>query len=625
MRTDDGIGGVITSALRMSRQHVIYAAIFSGFINILYLVPSIYMLQVYGRVVPTRGLGTLTLLTLLLAVSLAVFALLDLLRMQLLRRMSVRLERIAAPAILKGALSASTAPIALRSQAVRDLDTLRSILVGPAILALFDAPWAPIYLIVCGLLHPFLGLFALFCCIVLALLTYLNERATKDGILEVSSLSTESFRMQEYAFRTSEVSRALGMSRAMVRHQLRSRAGILHVQGGVTRTSSRYMALTKFMRMLFQSLALGLGAWLAVDGLISAGAIFAASLILGRALAPIEQILGATKNVMNAQAAYRNLKSIDKLLGLEGPRTKLPAPLGHLSVENVSVATPARDKVILKNISFTASPGELIALVGPSGSGKSTLLRVLAGALEPTQGQVRIDNALHSDWDPDELGRHIGYLPQEPTLMPFTVRDNISRLLAWDATPEMMEGLDVRIVEAAKIAAAHDIIMRMPRAYETELGQNAGGLSAGQQQTVALARALFDWPTLVLLDEPNAHLDSKGEAQLLETLMELKRRQSTIIVSSHRTSILRVADRVLLLQDGVAETVNHREGALAPRGEPGQIPQPGPDGTVTDQQGTPDGGPQGGPPQGQPGQKPRPQEGQDGGRGDSPANIGTES
>lgn len=557
-------GGAIGAALQSCRRHLIYAGIFSGFINILYLVPSIYMLQVYNRVVPTRGVGTLILLTLVLVVCLGVFAMLDMIRMQLLQRLSMRVERIAAPSILMAAMNASRAPVSARVQAINDLDTVRTTMMGPAVIALFDAPWAPIYIIVSALLHPLLGLFALFCCIVLIGLAYASDRATSNAVRSITKQSNEATQAQEMAFRTSEVSRALGMTRAMVNYQLNQRTGIVSGQGKTAHISGRYLAVTKFCRLLFQSLSLGLGAYLAVQQQISAGAIFAASLILGRALAPIEQITGALKSVTSARAAYRNLLSIDSALGVEGTRTKLPDPTGMISVEGLTIMAPGTERPLLMGINFWVEPGEVIALVGPSGAGKSTLLRAIAGVLPATRGEVRLDNALHNDWDRDALGRHIGYMPQDPTLMPFTVRENVSRFAGWVNSSEDSADLDRRIVEAAKLSGAHDIIMRLAKGYETDLGSRAVGLSAGQSQTIALARALFDWPKIVLLDEPNAHLDSDGENRLLQTISELKARKSSVIVSSHRTSVLQIADKVLVLRDGKVHAFADRDQFLRP-------------------------------------------------------------
>lgn len=561
-RSESGGGnGVVKAALAECRWHFVFVGLFSGLINLLYLAPSLYMLQVYDRVVPTRGTTTLLLLTLILAFALLVFVGLDSIRMRLLQRASVRLERMATPRLLSMALGASGAPVAVRAQAIRDLDTVRGILTGPAIIAIFDAPWAPIYLIVSYMLHPFFGLFALACGAILVLLAWIGERSTAGEVRRLSARSSEVYRMQEFALQTSEVSNVLGMRQAMVANQLTHRGDLVGRQVEVARLSGNFLATTKFLRMLFQSAALGMGAWLAIDQRISAGSIFAASLILGRALQPIEQILAALKNVLSASTAYRNLSRISDTLSHGADRTQLPRPVGAVTAENLTVLAPGSDKAILKDVSLWLAPGESLALVGPSGAGKSTLIRVLAGALTPNSGEVRIDGARHSDWDRDDLGQYIGYMPQDPTLFPFTIHENISRLRAHVEGPS--KELDLRVVEAATIAGAKDIILKLPQGYETDLGAGTA-LSAGQRQVVALARALFDWPPIVILDEPNAHLDGDGEARLIKTIAELKTRGCCVIVSSHRTGILQVVDKILVLRDGAVNAFGPRDAILRP-------------------------------------------------------------
>lgn len=548
---------LVRGALEACRRHFLYAALFSGLINILYLAPSIFMLQVYDRVVPTRGTPTLVLLLVVLAFALVVLALMDLARMQLLQRASVRLENRAAGPLLNQILGADGLPPAARSQALRDFDMLRGTLTGPAIIAVFDAPWAPIYIIVSFLLHPWLGVLALVSAIALAALAWASERSTETDIREANASHTEIGRLQEFSLQASEVARALGMRRALVGRHLVDRARLAILQGGVARRSARFLALTKFLRLLLQSVALAVGAWLAIEQQISAGAIFAAALILGRALQPIEQILGALKNMLSARSAYCSLVRFSDTACFDPDRTALPPPQGRLAVQGISVLAGAGERPILRDISFWAEPGELVALIGPSGAGKSTLLRMLAGALDPADGEIRIDGARHCDWDRDLLGRHIGYMPQDPTLFPATIHANICRLASF--VDGDRQELDRRVIEAAQLAGAHDIILGLPKAYDTDLSGRVGGLSAGQRQAVALARALYGAPSLVLLDEPNAHLDSEGEARLIATFAELKKRKATLVVSTHRTGILQVADKVLVLRDGEVQAFGSRD------------------------------------------------------------------
>ncbi|WP_162242926.1 type I secretion system permease/ATPase [Sphingomonas sp. Leaf412] len=549
----------MTAALRGARRHFVLAAVFSGFVNLLYLVPSIFMLQVYDRVVPTRGAATLLFLILILALSLIVLSVLDVARMRLLLRASVRLEKRAAAPILHRILGAGSASPGDRAAAIRNFDVLRGVLTGPAILALFDAPWAPIYIAVCFLLHPWLGAFALFASVLLAAVALLSEQMTKRAAAETQMRSAVQGRMQDYAVQAAEVGRVLGMRDTIVRLQLNDRADLVARQGQLAETSGAFLAVTKFLRQLFQSLALALGAWLAINQSISMGAIFAASLLVGRALAPVEQILGSWKNVLSARAAYAGLSAFLRLPDDTAPRTALPRSRGAVTVAGVSVRAPGSERLLLDDVGFSVSPGEIVALIGPSGAGKSTLLRVIAGAIAPDRGEVRIDGTSLADWDREALGASVGYTPQTPTLFPATVSANISRFAAargGDAPAD----LDAMVVDAAMRAGAHETIQRFAQGYDTMLTiREAGGLSAGQRQLVSLSRALFGNPSLLLLDEPNAHLDVNGEAALMKTMATLRAQGVAIVVSTHRPSLLQVADRMLLVRDGTVTPIDPAE------------------------------------------------------------------
>jgi len=579
----------LRAALQACRTHFIYAGVFSGLINILYLAPSIFMLQVYDRVVPTRGGATLFVLTLILTVTLIVFSLLDTVRMRLLLRASVRLEKLAAPNILHRILGTNGATAMQRAEAMRNFDKLRGVLTGPAIIALFDAPWAPIYIIICYLLHPWIGLLALLSSVLLIGIAVASDLYTKKGLASTIHKSSVSYQAQDFSIQSAEVARALGMRDALVTRHLLERSEVVREQGDVAGSSGLFLATTKFFRLLFQSLALALGAWLAIEQKISAGSIFAASLILGRALQPVEQILGALKNVMEAQAAYKALSDFCKLPDVTVHKTQLPDPRGHIQVSGVTVRAPGVERPLLQNVSFEVQPGDIVAIVGPSGAGKSTLLRVLSGALECDEGEVRVDGASLADWDREALGRCSGYMPQTPTLFPAAVHTNISRFRGYVEahTPEM----DQKVVAAARAAGAHELILRFPEGYETRLNiREGGGLSAGQRQVVALARALYGDPKLLYLDEPNAHLDANGEARLLETLSLLKQRGSTVIVSTHRTGLLQAVDKILLLRDGAVQVYGNKEDVV--RGAP-PVPVQGPKPAEPPAAGAP---PPGGPP-----------------------------
>lgn len=556
-------GTGLIAVVRGCRPHLVAAAVFSGLINVLNLAPSIFMLQVYDRVVPTRGVPTLVLLTLILVVALGVYAILDAVRMRLLLRASIRLERRLAPAILMRILGSPSGTPVERAQAMRDFDTVRSTLTGAPVIALFDAPWAPIYILIAFLLHPWIGVLTLVSALLLGGIAIASERVTEPSVGVIRARQTLAQREQDASILASDVAQALGMRDALVTRHLLERADLARRQAALSGTSGQFLAVTKFLRQLLQSLALALGAWLAVRQEISGGAIFAASLLLGRALQPVEQILGAMKPLTAAWGAWRSLDAFCRRPAPDRATTTLPAPVGRIEVRGLDVMAQGSDRPILSDISFTVNPGEVIALVGPSGAGKSTLLRVLAGAQAPDAGEVRIDGASLSDWNREQLGRHLGFMPQAPTLFPASVHTNIARFRG--VIDGESEALDAEVVAAAQEAGAHDVILGLSQGYGTLLERGEAGLSAGQGQAVALARALFGRPTLLFLDEPNAHLDSEGEARLARTILALRERRATVIVSTHRTGLLQIVDKVLLLREGRVQLFDERAKVIRPQ------------------------------------------------------------
>ena len=534
-------------------------AIFSGLLNLLFIVPMLYMLQVYDRVVPTRGGGTLLVLTAVLLGGLAALAALDWIRSRLLVRASLRLENELAGPILNAMLVREDRSMdAVARQPMRDFDALRQALTGSAMLALCDAPWAPIYIIISAIIHPALGLLVLTGSGGLAAVAWLNERDTGSRTRSAAEAAQRAYASQEQVVAGAENVRALGMRTAMVHRYTRERATMLALQTPVSFRSVGYLSASKFMRLALQSLALGLGAWLAIDNKISAGAIFAASFLAGRAMQPMEQLLAAWPSLARAFNASRKLSDLLRSTAPAEALTILPEPLGRVQVEQVTVGRSV-EKRVLTNISFTFEPGEVVTIVGPSGAGKSTLMRVIAGALLPDAGLVRIDGARLADWDPDRLGGFVGYLPQSVSLFAGTVRDNIARF----ATDEDPARIDEQVVDAARSALAHDMILRLPNGYDTMLGWEGQGLSAGQAQRIALARALFRDPPVLLFDEPNAHLDSDGEAQLLQTINAAKERGAATAIIAHRLSVLSVSDKILVLRDGRVETFDDRDRLIA--------------------------------------------------------------
>jgi ATP-binding cassette subfamily C exporter for protease/lipase len=555
---DAGSLGTMRAALALCRRHFVAAAGFSALINLLYIVPTLYMLQVYDRVVPTQGLLTLLFLTLVLLFALATLSLLDRIRTRLLVRAGVQIDAALAPLILDATLGRPELPFA--RQALREFDTLRGTLTGAGILALFDAPWIPIYILVCFLVHPFIGLVAILGCTVLPLLAWGNERATRKRLDRAQAIAANSYSSQDALLAASDSVRALGMREAMVRRQLRQREAMLIAQTEASFAAGGYLTATKFTRLALQSLALGLGALLAVDNLISAGAIFASSFLIARALAPIEQLIGTWKTIVQAQQSYQSIGALLDGAVAAGEPTRLPAPLGGVLLEGVSVLNDTRDGAILNNISFKVEPGEVVAIVGPSGAGKSTLVRAIAGALLVDRGTIRFDGADARDWNPEMLARHLGYLPQDAALFAGTVAENIARFAG--ERGEDRATIDAAVIAASGKVGADALIRRLPNGYDHQLKLGGRGLSAGQAQRIGLARAVYGDPSILILDEPNAHLDQEGDAALVAAIAALKAEGRTVLIVSHKLGILPVIDRILVLRDGRIEMFGARDEVL---------------------------------------------------------------
>ncbi len=566
--TGHDIQGSIRAALRQCRRHFIAAAGFSALVNLLYIVPTLYMLQIYDRVVPTQGVQTLVFLTMVLLFALATLAVLDRIRSRLLVRAGVQLDATLAPLILEATLGRPDLPAA--RAALREFDTMRSTFTGPGILALFDAPWVPIYLLVCFLVHPWIGAVGILGCIAMPLLAWANERATRKRLDAAQAVATLSYASQDALVASADSIRALGMRRAMVARQLRQREAMLAAQTEAGFASGSFLTIGKFVRLSLQSLALGLGALLAVDNLISGGAIFASSFLIARALQPIEQLIATWRNIVQARQSYHSLSALLDASPATAIQTQLPPPRGAIRLENLTILSDARDAAIVQAASFAVEPGEVVAIIGPSGAGKSTLVRAIAGALVPDRGTIRFDGADAKDWDTERLATHIGYLPQDSALFAGTVAENIARFAG------EIEGdrarIDAAVVAAAERVGADALIRRLPGGYDHQLKLGGRGVSAGQAQRIALARAVYGDPPILILDEPNAHLDTEGDAALVQALGALKQAGRTIVIVSHKLGILPVVDKMLLLRDGRVELYGPRDEVLpkvtAPRVAP---------------------------------------------------------
>jgi PrtD family type I secretion system ABC transporter len=545
---------ILGTTIFACRRSFLFTGLISALINLLMLTFSLYMLQVYDRVLTSRSLDTLLYLTLVALAALLTLSLLDMVRSRLLANLSAWLEQRLAPEIIARVLTASLRGSAYRSEALRDLREIRSVLSGPGLLALFDAPWAGVFLGAIFLLHPMLGWLASAGAIGLFALAILNDRLTSGPLKAANAAGVRAMQQIEAANRNAEAIEALGMLRGLLQRWLipNQQAGDLQMRA--SHRAGILLGVSKFCRLAVQALMLATGAWLVLHQELTGGGMAAGSIILGRALAPIEQAMSAWKQVIGARAAYQRLKDC---LGAPPHRAgsmRLPAPRGDLVAEQVAFVAPDSRRLVLKAISFTLEAGESMAVIGPSAAGKSTLARLAVGICAPAAGHVRLDGAEISHWRREDLGRYIGYLPQDVQLFAGTVAENIARLA--DPDPGA-------VVAAARRAAAHEMIVRLPDGYDTEIGEAGGHLSGGQRQRIGLARALFGDPKLVVLDEPNAHLDGEGEVALAQALRALKTAGATVVVITHRPALVALVDRVLLLRDGVVERFGPREETLA--------------------------------------------------------------
>ncbi|KEQ53501.1 Type I secretion system ATPase [Sphingobium chlorophenolicum] len=553
--------GPMKAALSSCRRHFLFSLIFSALMNVLYIGPVLYMLQVYDRVIGGQGKLTLFFLTLIIIFVIGTLALLEQVRSRLLVRASIRFDRQLSGLLLDTTLSGrGSTGETMNKQALREFDTLRQALTGPTILSFFDFPWSPVYVIVCFLIHPAIAALAVVGGGILLFIAFCNERQTNAPLKQANEAANKAYVSQEQTLAGAEVIRALGMRSALVRRHLIERRAMLNLQASASFAGGHYVAISKFVRLILQSLALGLGAWLAIDNQISAGAIFASSFLVGRALTPIDQLLGAWRNVVHARASYETLNDLLAAKEADIALTRLPAPVGHIAVEHLSYFTPGQEKPILADISFTVEPGEVIAVVGPSGAGKSTLLRMLSGAAQPLRGSIRYDGANIQDWESERLAGFVGYLPQDTSLFAGTIKENIARF--GNFLSDDGEAIDNNVIEAARLSGAHDMIQALPGGYNLTLGWGGRGLSAGQAQRVGLARALYGAPPLVFLDEPNAHLDAEGEVRLVATLADLKKKNASVIIVAHRMGILGVVDKIMVMRDGRVEAFGGRDEVL---------------------------------------------------------------
>jgi ATP-binding cassette subfamily C protein len=535
--------------LQSCQGYFVTAAIFSLAINLLYLAGPLYMLQVYDRVISSASEITLLMLTIALLMAFMALAGLDAVRARVLTRASIRLDQKIAARVMTAIIDRSAGAGGARSQLLRDFDTFRQFVTGMGIHAIFDLPWAPIYIAVIFVLHPFLGAFALGCSILLILMAFLNEWIVKPPLTESNEAASRNYNFTEMSLRNTEVVRAMGMTEGLLHRWSRDRNRMLERQVAASDRAAAMQSVIRFLRLSMQSLILGLGAYLVIERLATVGAMFAASILLGRALQPVEQIVGSWRNLVSARGAFLRIRELLKTNPQREAGLTLPRPKGRLSVEGLTYVPPLSSKPILRGVTFAIEPGEVLGVIGPSGAGKSTLSRHLVGVLAPSAGAVRLDGADISSWVKTSLGRHIGYLPQDIELFADTVAANISRF---------QEGEDKEVILAARMAGVHEMILRLPDGYDTQVGEGGAILSGGYRQRIGLARAIFASPGLVVLDEPSSNLDADGDAALADCILHLKKRGTTVVIVSHRPATIGVVDKILVLRDGVAEMFGPR-------------------------------------------------------------------
>lgn len=526
------------------RPFVLLAAGASLVLNLALLVPALYMLQVFDRVFTSRSLETLAMLSIIALVALALGYCMDVARTRALAWAGRALERRLAPAALASVLRQSAAqPDRADLDGMRDVTQLRRFLSGNGIQALFDAPWLPIYVLVIGAMHPALGVAALSGAALILALAVLSERLTREAADQALVKSRVANRHAERLTRNAEAIIGMGMTSAALNGWTSRHEAQLDAQARIAALNARFSAAARMVRQALQIGMLALGAWLVIGAHASAGIMIAATILLGRALQPVELLIGGWKQLIEARGAWRRLSERTWVLP-ETDRMALPAPSGHLEVDRLLFGTVANRPPLIKGVAFTLEPGTSLGIIGPSASGKTTLVRLILGIWKPQGGVVRLDGADIARWDRDGLGAHIGYLPQDVELFAGTVAENIARLGPVDAE---------RVHAAARLANAHDMILRLADGYDTQIGESGAVLSGGQRQRIALARALYGEPCLVVLDEPNANLDAEGELALRAALAALKERGVTVIVVGHRPALMARLDRLAILNDGAIE------------------------------------------------------------------------
>ncbi|QPI09212.1 type I secretion system permease/ATPase [Stutzerimonas stutzeri] len=546
----------LKTALKACKGSFLSVGFFSFFVNALMLVPSFYMLQVYGRVVTSGSIPTLVMLTLIMTILMGTMGSLEWVRSRIMVRLSTRLDVLLSRDVYRASFKKAldSGGMDASAQPLNDLTGLRQFLTGNGLFAFFDTPWLPVYIGVMFLFHPWYGWFAIGCAIVLLILAVVNERLTGKAIADANKQNIAASLHTNKNLRNAEVIESMGMLETLMGRWGERQRQVLLLQSQASDKGGMVTSFSKTFRMLSQSLILGIGAYLAVKQEITPGLMIAGSILLGRALAPIDLMIGSWKGFISARSQYARLSEILDQQQAEPHRMSLPAPEGQVLVENLIVSAPGSKTPILKNISFAVPAGSVVGVIGPSASGKSTLARALLGVWSPQHGVVRLDGADINNWDKRELGPYVGYLPQDIELFEGSISENIARFR--DVEPD-------KVIHAAKTAGVHDMILQLPDGYDTVIGSDGMNLSGGQRQRIGLARAIYGSPRLIILDEPNSNLDEVGERALAAAIQQLKATGATVFVITHRTSILAQLDRLLVMSNGAIGMYGPRDQVMA--------------------------------------------------------------
>ncbi|AVX24450.1 MULTISPECIES: type I secretion system permease/ATPase [Pseudomonas] len=543
-------------ALKACKGSFISVGFFSLFVNALMLVPTLYMIQVSGRVVPSSSTPTLIMLTLIMTVLMITMGSLEWVRSRIMVRISNKLDVLLSrdvyqasfrKALRSGGMDAS-------AQSLNDLTSLRQFLTGNGLFAFFDAPWLPIYTAVMFIFHPWFGWMTVGSAIVLVVLAYLNHRFTGKALTEANQQSLTANLLTTKNLRNAEVIESMGMLDTLMARWGKRQRRVLVLQSDASDKSGTISSISRTFRNWAQSIMLALGAYLVITHQINPGLMMAGSLLLGRALSPVDQIINTWKGFVAARVQYNRLNETLEKLHNEPDRMALPDPEGHIQVENLVVTPPGGKNPVIRNISFVTPAGTIVGIVGPSAAGKSTLVRALLGIWPAQHGTVRLDGADISAWDKQKLGPHLGYLPQDIELFEGSISDNIARFAKVD--PD-------KVVLAARTAGVHEMILQLPDGYDTVIGSDGVNLSGGQRQRIGLARAIYGSPRLIVLDEPNSNLDEVGERALSVALQLIKESGATVFIVSHRPNILSRLDRVMVMNAGTITLYGARDQVIA--------------------------------------------------------------